>query len=243
MTLADIDGNLIFYVIAAVIGLISWLTKKDEDAPGGPPKSPTVQRPKPAAQSEEERLRKFLEALGVPADQRPPTPVRRAAPPPIPQAQAAPPVPRAPTVVPEPLRETRKPAKQFPPPLPVQGPQRPFVPPIQPAPKPRKEYSLDEKPAPTLPVEQIHLEELQTADMPAFVTKSSQITAIPLQRSVALDEDDAYRTAPDGTAEWPADRLRKLVRSREDLRAAFLLREVLGPPRGLQAGDALSGAR
>src|SRR4051812_23650224 len=85
MMLADLNGNILFYVIAAVIGLISWLTKKGEKTHHDEPSSPKFPRAAPSQQPEDERLRKFLEALGVPVDKVPPPPVQRRQPPPLPQ--------------------------------------------------------------------------------------------------------------------------------------------------------------
>jgi hypothetical protein len=192
--LAAIDTQIIFLIVAAAIGVINWLTKKAEGTkpPAQPP--PRSQRPETAGDPEAERMRKFLEALGLPPEQAPP-PVKRpapAAPPPLPQPRQ---------------KQKRQPRSEG---------------------KPR---SLDEAPAPSMHVEQLHIPELETSGVAEFHTVSSEISAIPFEgRGTAVI--DPYAVAQGQT---PAEALRRLLRSRNEVRAAILLREVLGPPRGLQS--------
>ena len=84
MILADVSEHVIFLVIAGVAALIRWLSSKaEETAP--PPKSAPRRQADVSKDPEEERMRRFLEALGVPAEsQAPPkpTPARRPATPP-----------------------------------------------------------------------------------------------------------------------------------------------------------------
>src|SRR3954453_23035695 len=80
--LAAIEGNLIFIVIMAVIGVINWLTKKDENPVTKADKEEAPVRParenSPRASTpEEERVRRFMEALGVPVEGPPPVPSQR----------------------------------------------------------------------------------------------------------------------------------------------------------------------
>ena len=182
--LASVEGQVIALVIAGIIGLINWLSKKNEST--GAPPVPQPRAPQTDADAESERMRKFMEALGLPAEQ---------APKPIPR----PPIARA---------------KPAPPPLPRARP-----------------LSLDEAPAPRLPVEQLHLAELRTPEVPEFHTKSSEVSAIPTERA-ALIAIDPYATAQGAV---PIDELRRLLRSKSEIRSAILLREILGPPRGLQS--------
>jgi hypothetical protein len=96
--------QLVFILVVAVISLINWLLKrkaeqdKQSSAPLAPP--PPAQRPaggplRSPEDDEQERLRKFLEALGVPQappPRQPPPPVRQPPPvPPTPRRMAAPP--------------------------------------------------------------------------------------------------------------------------------------------------------
>jgi hypothetical protein len=97
VTIAASDfGDYLFLVIMLVFGLINWVANKLKEGKGAPP---TPRAPRPAARqqptrdAEEERMRRFLEALGVPQDEAPspapvaprPAPVTsRPAPPPLP---------------------------------------------------------------------------------------------------------------------------------------------------------------
>ena len=181
---SSIEGQIVFLVIAAIIGLINWLTKKAESG-AAPPVAPPRSRPGDS-DPEAERMRKFMEALGLPADQ---------APRPIPR-------PAAPRV------------KAVPPPIPRARPR-----------------SLDEAPAPTLPVGQLHVPELRTSEVPEFHTTSSEVSAIPTERTPVLAVDPYAASQRQGTV----DELRRLLRSPSEIRSAILLREILGTPRGLQS--------
>ncbi len=131
--------NIFFLVLVAVVGLLRWAmqaaetkrnaeAQKRSDTP--PPNAPIVRAP---VQSEEERVRKFFEALGVPSTSAPPprvqprtvtsktaAPRRRKIHPvdPFPIPRAGPAVP--PVVVREPLQSpTRQPpAEALPPSIP-----------------------------------------------------------------------------------------------------------------------------
>ena len=182
---SSIEGQIVFLVIAGIIGLINWLTKKNESGSATP--TPQARPPQTDADAEAERMRKFMEALGLPADQAP-KPIRRTV---TPRAKAAPPLPR---------------------------------------PRPRP-LSLDEAPAPSLPVEQLHVPELRTPELPEFHTTSSEVSAIPTERTPAVALDP-YAAAQ---RQSPVDELRRLLRSPSEIRSAILLREILGTPRGLQS--------
>ena len=181
--LASVEGQVVALVIAGIIALINWLTKKGETGAATP--TPQARPPQNEADAEAERMRKFMEALGLPAEA--PKPIRR------PVAQRAKPVP---------------------PPLPRARP-----------------LSLDEAPAPSLPVEQLHVAELRTPEVPDFHTTSSEISAIPTERVPAVALDPYAAGQKQGTVE----ELRRLLRSPGEIRSAILLREILGPPRGLQS--------
>lgn len=72
--------NIFFLVLVAVVGLLRWLShaaenKRNAEAAkraGTPPAQETATPTQGAPQTEEERIRKFLEALGVPATAPPP---------------------------------------------------------------------------------------------------------------------------------------------------------------------------
>jgi hypothetical protein len=237
MTLADFDGNILCYVIAAVIGLISWLTKKGEKIRHDEPASPKFPRAASTQPPEDERLRRFLEALGVPADKVPPPPVQKRQPPPLPQ-----PLPKIQPrgdIVAGPWGRSAQSAKpEAPPPL-RPAPSTPLRKATEmPAPARetrRAEPAREKAAASSAPVEKTHLAPLVTAPLPEFVTASSHVSAIPFQSAgIAIPETDAYGDATEGQATRSAARIGELLRSPADLRAAILLREILGPAPGLQ---------
>lgn len=155
MILAAIDGQLIVLLLMAVFGIISWLSGKlNPGEKKTPPQTPAppeaAPRRRAAGESEEERMRRFLDALGLPSSE----------------------MPSPPTVAPPPFAPRPKPpVVQAPPPLPV----RPRVE-ARPRPVPT-ERSLDELETTSLPVEQIALPELVTPPSHDFETVSSRISA------------------------------------------------------------------
>jgi hypothetical protein len=97
-------------LIFVAIGFVRWLVQKAKDstdvsAPPEPPPAEPIPRSNP--QSEEERIRRFLEALGQPRGAQPPAPIARRST-----------VPRPVAHVPPPLRSPLPPLKTVPPPLP-----------------------------------------------------------------------------------------------------------------------------
>ncbi len=108
-------------LIIAVITLVRWLIQKSKEAgqnTQSPPPPPTPNRPiqrGSETQTEEERVRKFLEALGQPAGTTPPKVMPRQRPiqpqifPRLPRLKAAPP----------PLPEVPETQVTAPPPLPI----------------------------------------------------------------------------------------------------------------------------
>ena len=182
--LASIEGQVVALVIAAIIALVNRMSKKQD--PGGGAPVPQSRVPRSDGDAEAERMRKFMEALGLPADQEP----KR---------------------VPRPVVRRANPA---PPPLPRVRPR-----------------SLDEAPAPSAPVEQLHIPELLVPEVLEFHTTSAEVSAIPSESKSAA-APDPYAVAQRQT---PVDGLRRLLRSPADIRSAILLREILGTPRGLQS--------
>lgn len=93
---------------AVVKMLIERAQNKGSDAP---PAAPMLPRRGPAPQTEEERMRKFLEALGMPSGSSPPPPVqpRRVPEPPPRRIPVPPPIPRpAAEVKPKPVELPRE---------------------------------------------------------------------------------------------------------------------------------------
>ena len=190
------NDTIIFLVLAGIALVFKWLTKQassEKEEPTGPSPNEPAQRP-PPPQSDEERVRRFLEALGAPPGTKPPPPVR--------PRQAVPRRVVTPTSPTTPRRVTKRKWEQPLPPL----TSSPLPPPIvvevpsPPAPSPPP-------PAPRMPV------------------------SLPLSPLIP-----AERTAPEPRLA-PMASLGELLRRRGSVRQAVVLREVLGPPRGLQPRD------
>lgn len=201
MIAAGIEGNLLVLVVMAVIGIINWLTsrKSEDQQPPSKPSQPSAgSTRRPPANSEEERMRRFLEALGVPTDsgQRPVPPI----------------------VAQQPQRKRREQNQQQQPRK--EKKRKPAPPPLP------EERSLDELPAPREAAGRISLPELVVPAVPEFRELQVPAGAMP----------------PQAGAEAPVERRRSVVveeiredlRSAAALRSAFVLREILGPPKALQ---------
>jgi hypothetical protein len=118
--------------------------------------------------------------------------------------------------------------------------ERRVVPPPLVAEPEREWAALDAQEPPKLAVEQIHLADLVTHAMPEFVTTSSSVTAIPSDQLGALPHvRDAYDRDPALAAEHARKRGATMLHNPQDVRAAIILREILGPAPGLQRAGAL----
>jgi hypothetical protein len=218
---AAINDQLLYLIAAAAYGVFAWWNNRrnknaepqDGQAESGEEESRPIQRTSPpaAAESEQERLRRFLEALGVPAGQQ--------APPPKPaQQQPVPPRPIAP-----------------PPPRPVQHqrpPVRPIVRPVRPSPRPLPEVNEMESIESRDPG---RLEESATAiervgaDLDQMSLDVRAMSAMSQAPSVSPGAAGALFTATQ------ARTMIEIFRSPETLRTALLAQEILGPPRSLQS--------
>jgi len=207
MMLAVAEIKLPVLLLFLVFAFISWLSGKLNPAnkktpPGAPQPQPGPRRA--PADSEEERMRRFMEALGIPQDSSPPPPARpKAAIPPVPPIVARPPVP----AWPQPRRPRAAPA----PPLPSAPSRRPPV----------------QEPAPALPVAQIELPALAVPAVAEFETVTSTIAAIPGEKPALLQPLPAGATL--------SAVIRQALATPQQLRSALVLREILGPPLGLQS--------
>jgi len=123
MLAASLFDHPVYLLIIAAVALIRWLIQKGKgeaqntEAPPPPPPSRPIARGG-ESQTEEERIRKFLEALGQPAGSAPPkvAPRRRAV-----QPKIFPPLPPL-TTAPPPLPEAPKiRTATSPPPLPIES--------------------------------------------------------------------------------------------------------------------------
>ncbi|MDQ3117025.1 MAG: hypothetical protein M3Q86_10525 [Verrucomicrobiota bacterium] len=200
------NDTLIFFILAALALIFKWLTSKAENsqaekekraAEPGEPNEQAAPTLRPAAQSEEERVRRFLEALGMPQGTQPPPPVR--------QRRVVTPAPQTPPA--QRPKVKRSWAQPLPPLVTMPEDLRP--PPLQTAPPPLPTMVHVEPPLPEIE---------DSLPPPAPV--------LPALRSSALRQPA------------PVMSLGAMLRSPASVRRAIVLREVLGPPRGLQPLDA-----
>jgi hypothetical protein len=210
--------NLIFLLLIAVAALFQLLSKAISKAGKGDSRerssSPKPQTPRPVEraprESDADRIRKFLEALGQPPSSTPPPAVLpRTDIPPRPLAPVQPP----PVVVPRAWR------------LPQERPQKPDV--TQEESDPTERAKRFEKivppqvPVSAASVFEVH--ETSPVEQPPNVNVPIEISAPPIQ-AIPKREDFKMNIAT-------------LLASKSTLRAGILLREILGTPRGLQHLD------
>ncbi len=211
MKVASLD-NLLFILLIAVAALFQLLSKavtkagkKQSDKTSTPPIPPRLPKvPRAPAESDADRIRKFLEALGQPPSSTPPPPI----------------APR-----------TDIPPRRL---APVQPP--PVIPREWRLPRERREITQKESPSPELPsrVEKIVVPPVTAAAAPAFEVHEIQ------QEPIVKTPVEAYAAATRPIINRPDlnTDIASLLASKSGLREAVLLREILGPPRGLQALDA-----
>jgi len=208
--------NLLFLLLVALAGLFQLLgraarkSREDEEDPTPKP-APSTLKPIPRAprESDEERIRKFLEALGQPTSSRPP--------PPVTPRKDIPPRPLAPVKPPTtyPLPPWRKLT-------PEERRKRPYI---------LKESTL---PGGVTPAEQISAPAMTA--VPAFQVHESPLPAE--QQPILKTQLEAYAASKTfgvaKTEDLKTD-IAILLASKSGLRDAIILREIFGPPRGLQA--------
>lgn len=202
------NDTVIFLVLAGLALIFKWLTSKGSgEAENPPPSRPSppnepVQRAAPP--TEEERVRRFLEALGVPPGTQAPPPVR----------------PR--TVTPRPVVT---PTPRTPPPPKIKRSWEQPLPPVVTTPK---EVS---PPPPTTEwqPEPVFIMEAQAAPETVVPPLLPAALAAPLPSTVAPVQAVSVMS------------LRPLLQSRAKIRQAIMLREILGPPLGLEPFGQYSG--
>ena len=220
--LAVTFDNLLFFLLIAVAALFQLLSKaatksgksqSDKTSkPPVPPEPPQARRARP--ESDADRIRKFLEALGQPPTSSPPPPVaRRIDLPPRPLAPVQPP----PVVLPRAWGLPRK-----------QRAKRDVV---------EREIS---PPEPARPVDRGRA----VAPLPAAPAFEVQEGASPIefeQPAVVKTRGGADTGADRLTAKEAAFKtdITTLLRSKPGLRHAIILREIFGVPRSLQPLDAV----
>lgn len=201
--------NLLFLLLVAVAVLFQWLAKaagkagKDQTKrtttpiPRAPPPIP-----RPPSPSDEERIRKLLEALGQPATSKPPPPVApRTNIPPRPLVPVQPPMSPLSQLRRERLRKGETISKEIPPPPTVARAEK-----IIPQKMTRtRAFEVHEGPPPIEP---------------------QAIGKLPLASYASLARDEESKA-----------HIAILLASTSGLRDAIIVREILGPPRGLRAID------
>jgi hypothetical protein len=203
MIAAHLD-NLLFLLLIAVAVLFQFLAKaagksgKDQTKRTPPP--PTL-RPisRASTESDEDRIRKLLEALGQPPTSRPPSPV-------VPRTDI-PPRPLAPVQPPmSPLSQLRRE-------------------------KPRKREVIPEEIPPPRPFSSAKM-------VPStFEVHEGPLPTAPSQITKGLAEVDARVTPTITKEDKSRTGIAALLASTSGLRDAIILREILGPPRGLRRID------
>ena len=212
------DQNIIFIIIAAIIGIsrlvsrISEESKKQSQRRRQPP-PPQPQMPQPIQRmrpkTDEERVREFLEALGQPAGAAPPPKIQpRTQIPPRPLAPVQPPASMRPFAKPE-FRTWREQAKKI---VVLQQPTKIAPPEIKPVIVPS-----------VVPAE---------ANEPdAWIAQEEAQTGAATAIAIARTEDQSsVRASAD--AIW-----KRTLRSPDGVRTAIVLREIFGPPRGVQSSN------
>jgi hypothetical protein len=188
--------NLLFILLIAMAVLFRLLAskageakKRQQDPDRRSPTSPHPVEPieRAPVESDEERIRRFLEALGQPASSQPPPPV----------------VPRT-SIPPRPL-------------APVQPPP---VPTARSVPTRRKRQIVEATKPPEPPVFETREASPSRAESPPSIEPSLEAYDIAAESKT--------KTARAGTD------IAALLRSPAGQRNAIILREIFGPPRGLQ---------
>jgi hypothetical protein len=204
MIAANFD-NLLFLLLVAVAVLFQFLAKtaaktgKDQTKRTPTPRTPTPMRRAPT-ESDEDRIRKLLEALGQPPTSRPPPPVApRTDIPPRPVAPVQPPISPFSQLRREKSRKREIIPKEIPRPRTARGAEK-MVPPA---------FEVQEGP-------------LSIAPPPIFKAPAK-----------------TYAPPTIAKAEEPRTDIATLLASTSGLRDAIILREILGPPRGLRGLDLL----
>ena len=212
--------NLLFFLLIAFAALFQLLSKavsKSKKESDETPRSPTPNMPPPIrrvpAESDADRIRKFLEALGQPPSSTPPSPVLPRTD--IPPRRLAPvqPPPVIPGVWRLPREQRQKPDVT----------QRESRPPEQPS--RFQEVVPPPVPGPATPGFEVHEALAVELQQPPLIKTPVEAYAAPKAFGVAKRADSKANIVT-------------LLVSKSSFREAILIREILGPPRGLQEIDA-----
>jgi hypothetical protein len=212
--------NVLFLLLIAVAALFQLLSKavskagkSDSNETSSPPR-PETPRPVQRAprESDADRIRKFLEALGQPPSSTPPTPV-------LPRSDI-PPRPVAPVQPPPVLTPVWR--------LPRERQQKRDITheESQPPEQPSRLQQIVPPPVPAPAATAFEVHEALPIDV-----QQPPIITMPIQASATARQTVGER------ADFKIE-IATLLASKSSLRQVILLREILGTPRGLQAMDA-----
>jgi hypothetical protein len=217
---ASLD-NLLFFLLIGIAALFQLLSKavtkagkKQSDEASTPPMPPRPpQIPRAPAESDADRIRKFLEALGQPPSSTPPTPIAPRTD--IPPRRLAPVQP--PLVIPRTWG------------LPRERRQKPKT-------------TQKESPRPEQPrhLEQTFPPPVSAGAAPAFEVHESTVPLEVQQQPIVKTSVEAYAAATRPIINRPDLKtdIASLLASKSGLREAIILREIFGPPPGLRELDA-----
>jgi len=217
---ASLD-NLLFILLIGIAALFQLLSKamtkagkKQPDKTSTPPIPPRpTQVSRAPAESDTDRIRKFLDALGQPPSSTPPPPIAPRTD--IPPRRLAPVQP--PPVITRPWR------------LPREQRQKPKA-------------TQKESPRPQQPkhVEQTFPQPIPAVAAPAFEVHESAVALDVQQQPVVKTSAEVYAAATRPIANRPDLKtdIVSLLGSKSGLREAIVLREIFGPPLGLRESNA-----
>jgi hypothetical protein len=214
--------NWIFLLLVAVAMLFRWLSaaagkaSKNSDETPGRSTSPPPPVPRGPMDSDAERIRKFLEALGQPPEAKPPPPVAHRT-----------------DMPPRPVAPVRPPAGPLP--FPPKAPR-----PLSREDKGRRAVILQESPIGP-PAEWTReakvMVPVESATPPVPESSAIESPSKPLPRPV-----EAYAIATPASPAAAKIDIVSLLDSAKGLREAIILREIFGPPRSLQPLDLVGSA-
>lgn len=210
--------QIIFIALIAIVGLLRWLSQAAENKKnaetarraGNPPPDAPMQRA--PADSEEERIRRFMEALGVPTSS-----------PPLPDARRQPREGPRSSLPPPPAKRSFLP--KIPPMAPAWPPLTSAPPELSPAPAPvpaREPAILREEPPRRKPRKMEVAASFEVRDIDERVAEDMPL---PSAQGAPSSEEREARTQT---------LVERLARSQQGLRDAMVLREIFGPPRSMQ---------
>ena len=215
--------NLIFFLLIAGAILIQaaakiFLKRSDDSPDLDKPSLPSSNEPpyRPPAETDEERIRRFLEALGQPTSTKPPPRV----------------APRT-NVPPRPLAPVSPPA-QFPLPIPSRTLRRIVKPGARKQP-PGLQPTPPQHQAPATIATRVE----SVGETVFEVQERAEVSEPPPATSTVAASRTMVVSQPETTPTRDRIDIAALLNSPFGLRDAIILREIFGPPRGLEPRDVL----